>query len=140
MHIYTNIYKDIEKNMYIWLFIYRHTVRYLYVCMSAYILFICMHAMLLQSCPTLWDSMDCRLQESAFHGIFQARILEWVARLFCRRSSQTRNQTQVSLSLLHCRWIFTNSDTQEVNLINWIKWKSWININTNKWLNKWATE
>ena len=31
-----------------------------------------------------------------FHGILQARTLEWVAFLFSRISSQHRNQTQVS--------------------------------------------
>ena len=30
------------------------------------------------------------------HGILQARILEWVAVPFSRRSSQSRNRTQVS--------------------------------------------
>ena len=35
-----------------------------------------MHA---QSCLTLYDPMDCSLAGSAIHGIFQARILEWVA-------------------------------------------------------------
>ena len=49
-----------------------------------------------QSCPTLWDPMDCRLPGSSVHGILQARILEWVAIPFCRGSSQPRNQTQVS--------------------------------------------
>ena len=32
-----------------------------------------------QSCPTLRDPMDCSLQGSSAHGIFQARVLEWVA-------------------------------------------------------------
>ena len=32
-----------------------------------------------QSCPTLCDPMDCNLQGSSIHGIFQARVLEWVA-------------------------------------------------------------
>ena len=31
-----------------------------------------------QSCPTLSDPMDCSLPGSS-HGIFQARVLEWVA-------------------------------------------------------------
>ena len=31
------------------------------------------------------------------HGVFQARILEWVAFAFSRGSSQTRNWTQVSI-------------------------------------------
>ena len=49
-----------------------------------------------QSCPTLNDPMDCSLPGSSIHGIFQARVLEWVAYLFSSRSSQLRNQTGVS--------------------------------------------
>ena len=44
--------------------------------------------------------MDCRLPSSSVHGIHQARILEWVAILFFRESSQLRDRTWVS-----CRWI-----------------------------------
>ena len=32
-----------------------------------------------QSCPTLCDPMVCSLPGSSTHGIFKARILEWVA-------------------------------------------------------------
>ena len=32
-----------------------------------------------QSCPTLCNPVDCGPPGSAIHGIFQARILEWVA-------------------------------------------------------------
>ena len=35
-----------------------------------------------QSCLTLCDPMDCSLQGSSIHGIFQARVLEWVAIAF----------------------------------------------------------
>ena len=35
-----------------------------------------------QSCPTLRDPMDCSLTGSSVHGIFQARVLEWVAIAF----------------------------------------------------------
>ena len=35
-----------------------------------------------QSCPTLRDPMDCSLPGSSAHGIFQARVLEWVAIAF----------------------------------------------------------
>ena len=35
-----------------------------------------------QSCPTLHDPMDCSLQGSSAHGIFQARVLEWGAIAF----------------------------------------------------------
>ena len=31
-----------------------------------------------QLCPTLSDPMDCSLPGSSIHGIFQARVLEWV--------------------------------------------------------------
>ena len=35
-----------------------------------------------QSCQTLRDPMDCSLPGSSTHGIFQARVLEWVAIFF----------------------------------------------------------
>ena len=35
-----------------------------------------------QSCPTLSDPIDCSLPGSSVHGIFQARVLEWVAIAF----------------------------------------------------------
>ena len=35
-----------------------------------------------QSCPTLSDPMDCSRPGSSDHGIFQARVLEWVAIAF----------------------------------------------------------
>ena len=80
-----------------------------------------------QSCPTLCDPMDYIV-----HGILQARILEWVAVLFSRVSSQpgieprsptlqvdsspakpqgkSKNAGMGSLS--HLQWIFP---TQELN-------------------------
>ena len=35
-----------------------------------------------QSYPTLSNPMDCSLPGSSIHGIFQARVLEWVAIAF----------------------------------------------------------
>ena len=35
-----------------------------------------------QSCPTLSNPMNCSLPGSSDHGIFQARVLEWVAIAF----------------------------------------------------------
>ena len=49
-----------------------------------------------QWCPTLCDPMDCSLPGSSIHGIFQARVLEWVAISFSRGSSWPRDWTQVS--------------------------------------------
>ena len=49
-----------------------------------------------QSCPALCDPMDCSPPGSSVHGILQARILKWVAFLFLRGSSQSRDRTWVS--------------------------------------------
>ena len=45
---------------------------------------------------TLCDDLDCSPPGSFDHEILQARILEWVAMLFSRGSSQPRDQTWVS--------------------------------------------
>ena len=45
------------------------------------------------------DPMDCSLPGSSIHGIFQARVLEWVTISFSRGSSQPRDQTQVSCTV-----------------------------------------
>ena len=39
-----------------------------------------------QSCPTLSDLMDCSLPGSSIHGIFQSRVLEWIAIAFSSNS------------------------------------------------------
>ena len=39
----------------------------------------CVCAKSFQSCPILYDPMDCSPPVSSVHGIFQARLLEWVA-------------------------------------------------------------
>ena len=38
-----------------------------------------------QSCPILWDPVDCSLPGSSVHGIFQIRILECVAIYFSKQ-------------------------------------------------------
>ena len=48
------------------------------------------------SCPSHCDPMDCSPPGSSVHGILQARILEWVAIPFSRRSSWPRDPIQVS--------------------------------------------
>ena len=60
----------------------------------------------------LCDPMDCSLPGSSIHGIFQARILEWVAISFSRRSSQPRDWTWVSHIVGRC---FTIWATREVD-------------------------
>ena len=48
-----------------------------------------------QSCPTLCSSMKCNLPGSSVLGIFQARILKWVAISSSRGSFLPRDRTQV---------------------------------------------
>ena len=55
-----------------------------------------------QSCTTLCDPIDCSLPGSSIPGIFQARILEWVAISFSRGSSWPRDRTQVSHIAVRC--------------------------------------
>ena len=40
-----------------------------------------------QLCPTLSNPMDCSLPGSFVHGIFQARLLEWVAIAFFEQAA-----------------------------------------------------
>ena len=53
----------------------------------------CMHT---QQCPTLCNPMDCSPPGFSVHGIFQARVLEWVTLFSSRESSQPRGQTLIS--------------------------------------------
>ena len=45
---------------------------------------------------TLCDPMDCSLSGFSVHGIFQARVLKWIAISFSKGSSRPRNRTLVS--------------------------------------------
>ena len=57
---------------------------------------LCMHAKSFQSCPALCNTMDCSPAGSSVHGIFQARILEWVAMPSSRGSSWARDWIRIS--------------------------------------------
>ena len=50
----------------------------------------------LQSCPTLFDTVEYSFPSSSIHGSLQAGILEWVSMLSSRGSSQPRDQTHIS--------------------------------------------
>ena len=58
-----------------------------------------------QLCLTLCNPIDCSLPGSSVHGIFQARILEWVAMPSSRGSSQPRDLTCISRISCISRWI-----------------------------------
>ena len=66
-----------------------------YIFISAHLkYFIWNVCLVLQSCPTLWNPRDCSRPGSSAYGIRQARILDWVAISFSRRSSQPRDRTE----------------------------------------------
>ena len=48
-----------------------------------------------KSCPTLWDPTECSPPASSVHGTSQARMLEWLAPSFSRRSSWPRDWTHI---------------------------------------------
>ena len=52
-----------------------------------------------QSCSTLCNPMDCILLTSSIHGIFQARIPEWIAIFF----SRDLPDPEIEPGSLHCR-------------------------------------
>ena len=65
-----------------------------------------------QSCVTLCDPMDCSLPGSSVHGIFQARVLEWVCIAFSIEKARQFKKRSTSASLITLKpltvWITTN--------------------------------
>ena len=57
--------------------------------------------------PTLCDPMDCSPPTFSVHGILQARILEWSARLSSRGSCWPRDRTRISWVLCTGRFLTT---------------------------------
>ena len=56
----------------------------------------CLCAQLLSHVQIFCNPMDCTLLGSSVHGIFQARILEWVTISSSKESPRSRNQTHIS--------------------------------------------
>ena len=66
----------------------------------------CLCAQLLSHVQIFCNPMDCTLLGSSVHGIFQARILEWVTMSSSREASQPRDRTHVSYVSCNGRQIF----------------------------------
>ena len=76
--------------------------------------------------------MDCRLSDSSVRGIFQVRVLEWVAICSSRVSSGPRDQTQVSHIAGRRFTIWATRDLQLPDIV-WIHWRVYNSIaNTSK--------
>ena len=71
-----------------------------------------------QSCPTLQNPMDCSLPGSSVHGIFQARVLEWVAIAFSTEIDITLHINSPSIKFKkkkerNARWPCNKGDLSE---------------------------
>ena len=71
-----------------------------------------------QSYLTLGEPTVCSPPGSSVQGILQARILEWVANPFSRRSSRLRDQTQVSLIVGSFFTIWATRETPSVSVMS----------------------
>ena len=49
-----------------------------------------------QSCLTLYETIDCSPPRSCVYGVLQARLLKWGTILFSRGSSLPRDQSHVA--------------------------------------------
>ena len=63
-------------------------------------------AKLFQSCPTLCNPMDCSPPGFSVHGTLQARMLEWAAISYSRRSFWSRDRTAVAYVSCAGRQVF----------------------------------
>ena len=71
---------------------------------------------------TVGNPMDCSLPGSSVHGILQARIIEWVAISYFKRSSQPRGRTPIFCIdrqvLYHCvTWETLRFDSSLSNVL-----------------------
>ena len=92
----------------IYIYIYN---TYIFICNFLY-LYVNTESEVTQSCPTFCDPMDCSLPGSSVHGIFQARVLEWVAISFSRGSSWPRDRTLVSCIACRCFTVWATREAQ----------------------------
>ena len=113
LHIYLHLY--IEVYMYIWSD---------------------MKCLVTQSCLTLCNRMDCSPSGSSVHGILQARILEWVAIPFSRRSSWPREQIWVSCLAGRLFTIWANREAPYIYTHIHIRFNIalYVNLNSNRYI------
>ena len=80
------------------------------ICLSVPLLCYVAFLYSVKSLSAALDPMDSSLPGFSVHGIFQARVLEWVAISFSRGSSQPRDQTQVSCVAGRCFTLWATRD------------------------------
>ena len=77
-----------------------------------------------QSCPTLHIPVNCSLPGSSTHGIFQARVLEWVAIAFSYNEGERNVFIRIPLG--------KNSITRKNYFLMF-----WMRLSKTSWINKW---
>ena len=111
--IWSNI-QNTMKEFYDWLLKYALSSRGLdFGTHVIYVLYMCV--LVTQLCPALCNSLDCSPLGSSVHGLFQARILEWVAIPDSRGSSYPRDWTWISHIALGSFTIWP--------LLSWVLWE-----------------
>ena len=76
---------------------------------------VCVCVLVAQSCPTLCHPLDCSPPGFSAHGIFQTRIMEWVALPSSMGSFPIQG---LNPRLLHCRWSLYCWATREASNLN----------------------
>ena len=98
-----------------------------------------------QLCLTCSDPLDCNLRGSSVHGIFQARVLEWVAIAFSIYWYYEFSNHYKSVGIYYSEWILTFAELLIMFLLFWyVAWLIFMcfrNSNTSfayeiKWLFK----
>ena len=95
-------------------------------CLKCYLPTTAAAAKLLQSCPTLCNPIDGSPPGSSIHGIFQARVLEWVP--------LPSPPVMIKENILLCKLIFNfiSSSFQERILILFMKMPFWVQVKHKK--------
>ena len=71
----------------------------------------------LQSCPTLWDPMDCNPPGSSVHGIRPGKNTEVGCHFLLQGIFPTQGSNLSLLWLLECRWILYHWATREALIL-----------------------
>ena len=69
-----------------------------------------------QSCPTLCDPMDTSPPGFSVHGIFQARILQWIAVLFSKAYYTLGNLLSILYTLYYKLLMWLNSQVSDFDV------------------------
>ena len=109
--------KSSEAKQEVWNGFFFTVLRKNQTCWHLDLRFLSTRSEVVQSCLTLCDPMDCSLSGSSIHGIFQARVLEWVVISFSKGSSWPWDWTQVSCTVGRCFTVWATREEVWNNFI-----------------------